>query len=110
MTVDILLWALGAYICFKLGAFFQRVSDTADADLDEEDEDQEPQEVIAMIKYYDGVMYAYDESIFLGQGATMDILEEHMRSRIPELYTTSVRVVMMTEDQELITKYNLTTI
>ncbi len=110
MIVDLLVWAFVVYILLKLGAFFQRISDTADADLDEEDENQEPQDIIAMIDYIDGIMYAWDEDKFLGQGVTMDILEEHMKSRIPELYDTDVRVQLMTENTELIAKYKLTPI
>ena len=110
MIVDLLFWALLVYALIQLGAFIQRMKYEMELDDDEEEEDEDPQEVVAMIEYYDGVMYAYDESKFLGQGTTMDILEDHMRLRIPELYTTNVRVVMMTENQELITKYNLTPI
>lgn len=76
----------------------------------EENDNEDPQDVIAMIDYIDGIMYAWDGNKFLGQGVTMDILEEHMKSRIPELYDTDVRVQLMTENTELIAKYKLTPI
>jgi len=110
MIVDLLVWAFIAYLLIQVGAFIQRVTYRMELDEDaEDDEDEEtPQEVIAMIQYHDGIMYAYDDCVFLGQGVTMEHLEEHMKLRIKEVYTTPVSVQIMTEDKELIAKYNLT--
>ena len=110
MIVDLLFWALLVYALIQLGAFIQRMKHEMELDDDEEEEDEEPIEVVSMIEYIDGIMYAWDEDKFLGQGVTMDILEEHMKSRIPELYDTDVRVQLMTENTELIAKYKLTAI
>ena len=108
--IEYLVWAFIVYALIKLGAFLQRMQYEMELDELEDEENENPQDVIAMIELHNGVMYAYDNSMFLGQGATMEELEEHMRSRIKELYTTSVRVQLMTEDKELIAKYKLTPI
>ena len=110
MIVDLLVWAFVVYILLQLGAFIQRMKYEMELDEIEENDDEDPQDVIAMIDYIDGIMYAWDGNKFLGQGVTMDILEEHMKSRIPELYDTDVRVQLMTENTELIAKYKLTAI
>jgi hypothetical protein len=108
MIVDLLVWAFIAYLLIHLGAFIQRIKYNMEEDEEDDEDDETPQEVIAMIQCHGGVMYAYDDSVFLGQGVTMEDLEEHMKLRIKEVYTTSVRVQMMTEDKDLIAKYNLT--
>jgi len=110
MIVDLLFWALLVYALIQLGAFIQRMKYEMELDDDEEEEDEEPIEVVAMIEYHNGVMYAYDESKFLGQGETMEILEQHIVSRVKDLYNHNVRIIMMTEDKDLITRYNLTPI
>jgi hypothetical protein len=110
MIVDLLVWAFVVYILLQLGGFIQRMKYEMELDEIEENDDEDPQDVIAMIDYIDGIMYAWDGNKFLGQGVTMDILEEHMKSRIPELYDTDVRVQLMTENTELIAKYKLTPI
>ena len=110
MIVDLLVWAFVVYILLKLGGFIQRMKYEMELDEIEENDNEDPQDVIAMIDYIDGIMYAWDGNKFLGQGVTMDILEEHMKSRIPELYDTDVRVQLMTENTELIAKYKLTPI
>jgi hypothetical protein len=110
MIVDLLVWAFVVYILLHLGGFIQRMKYEMELDEIEENDNEDPQDVIAMIDYIDGIMYAWDGNKFLGQGVTMDILEEHMKSRIPELYDTDVRVQLMTENTELIAKYKLTPI
>ena len=106
MILDIIIWAFTIYFCIQLGAYLQRLRDELGEEVDD-DPDKEAS-ITAIVEYHEGTMYAWESEHqdFLGQGKTLDQLEEHIQKRCRELYTRDVRVRMTTEDPTLIKNFS----
>ena len=104
MILDFIAWIAVVYFSMILGAYFQRRRYEME-EVDIPVENEEITEVTAYIEYYDGVMYAWDheKNEFLGQGSTLDQLQDHISKRCNDLYNSdSINVRMETEHPEVI--------
>ena len=106
MILDLIIWAFTIYGCIQLGAYLQRMKyELEDEMLEGSDE---VSSITAIVEYHDGTMYAWESEHqdFLGQGKTLEQLEDHIEKRCRELYTQDVRVRMTTEDPTLIKNFS----
>ena len=105
MILDLIIWAFTIYFCIQLGAYLQRIKDELEEEMVESSDEEAL--ITAIVEYHEGTMYAWESEHqdFLGQGKTLEQLEDHILARCRELYTTDVRVRMTTEDPTLIKNF-----
>jgi len=105
MILDILIQIVVIWLAVQTGAYLQRLKDELEDEMDEEP--GKVDSITAIVEYHDGTMYAWESEHhdFLGQGKTLEQLEDHIEKRCKELYTQDVRVRMTTEDPTLIKNF-----